>query len=278
MKATKSPSCLSMKVMEIYEEGDAQFPAGDNFEFSYNPIAFRDSSTGNFLCARTKYRYRGDEKPDPDTLDLIPIPLDEIWPLAWDYSLTQPPNPLPSNIYIKRPSLLGYEEFRHQYRLSDLILSEVRVWEILRRHPHPNIARYQGTIVEDERIVGLCFAKYGMTLAEWVQQISSRPLDKTHCFERINKGIQHLHSLGLIHNDVQSIQCHVHRGWCSCAYWLWFLQGRGGKLGMKAGTMGWTDEAPEIAVWDDDYYRMHKLEEYLEIHLSATASENVQGR
>jgi len=47
---------------------------------------------------------------------------------------------------------------------------------------------------------------------------------------------------------------------------------------MKAGTMGWTDEAPEIAVWDDDYYRMHKLEEYLEIHLSATASENVQGR
>jgi serine/threonine protein kinase len=80
-------------------------------------------------------------------------------------------------------------------------LNEAEVCEILRAFPHPNIARYLGCIVENNRITGLCFVKYGMNLLERVTK-DSRPFDIDLCLRGIQKGIQHLHSLDLIHCDL----------------------------------------------------------------------------
>lgn len=69
-------------MLEIYETGEAWLPVGDDFEFSYISIVFKNLSTGELFYTQTKQRYKPHEKPDPDKLELIPIPLDDVWPLA----------------------------------------------------------------------------------------------------------------------------------------------------------------------------------------------------
>lgn len=67
---------------------------------------------------------------------------------------TLAPNPIPVDTYVKRPSLISYDE-KDSTSISELMLEEARICEILREHPHPNIAQYLGCLVENGRISGL---------------------------------------------------------------------------------------------------------------------------
>jgi serine/threonine protein kinase len=79
--------------------------------------------------------------------------------------------------------------------LSSLLLHEAKVCKILRASPHPNIVRYLGCVVENDRVTGLCFVKYDMILSEGPSKLD--------LLQQIQKGIRHLHSLGLIHCDIK---------------------------------------------------------------------------
>jgi hypothetical protein len=86
---------------------------------------------------------------------------------------------------VKRPSLLWYGDTVASTDVSNLLLNEAQVCEILRANPHPNIAQYLGCVVENDRITGLCFVKYSMNLSEKVQR-EPQSLD----VEIILRGIQ----------------------------------------------------------------------------------------
>jgi hypothetical protein len=79
-------------------------------------------------------------------MDLIQIPIDDIWPV-YHPKFTQAPNPLPPNSYVKQPSLLYYGDTAASFKLSSQLLNEAEACEILINHPHPNIAQYIGCIV-----------------------------------------------------------------------------------------------------------------------------------
>ena len=250
-------------MLQIYEEGEAWLPAGDDFEFSHNSFVFKNPSTDKLFYTQTNKRYKTNEEPDVDELKLIPIPLDDVWPLAILYNLIQAPDPLPSNCYVKRPSLLGYEEFRHRYRLSDILIHEAKVCETFRLCSHPNIAEYYGTVVENGRIVGLCFVKYSATLAERMQD-KSRPLDMERCLQGIRSGIQYIHSLGYIHNDINPYNVMLTEDDVPVLIDFDSCRKEGDKLGLKAGTIGWSHEDSKIAVPENDYYGLRKICEHLE--------------
>ncbi|OJD21728.1 hypothetical protein ACJ73_06930 [Blastomyces percursus] len=86
--------------------------------------------------------------------------------------------------------------------------------EILRKHPHPNIAFYYGCQVIHGRDSGLWFKRYSSTLLEKVNPknlnkfaflSSGRPLVDDFVKASllgILQGIQDLHLLGLVHNDI----------------------------------------------------------------------------
>jgi serine/threonine protein kinase len=113
--------------------------------------------------------------------------------------------------YIKTPSLF---EYCGSHDIEKRILREVETCEVLRKHPHPNIASYYGCRETRGRVSGICFKQYTSTLAERVNPqhlnkstflLSSRPLVSDAMKERLGgilDGIQHLHSLGLVHNDI----------------------------------------------------------------------------
>lgn len=115
--------------------------------------------------------------------------------------------------YIKSPNLMMYLE----EDLEGQIRREVEVCEILRRNPHPNIASYYGVREINSRVVGICFKRYVTTLYHAVfpegvrrmTKVEFRASDRELVDDRIVKGltgimsgIRHLHSLGIVHNDI----------------------------------------------------------------------------
>lgn len=113
--------------------------------------------------------------------------------------------------YVKTPNLLAYAEAPN---LENLILQEIETCEILRKHPHPNIALYYGCRETRGRASGLCFKRYTTTLASKVDPqhlnksaflSSGRPYvdDKIkQALGGIKEAINHIHSLGIVHNDI----------------------------------------------------------------------------
>ncbi|KAI0183936.1 serine/threonine kinase [Xylaria flabelliformis] len=196
------------------------------------------------------------EEIDIKKLNIIKIPEEHIWPLA-DPNLTQAPDPLPVSSYQKRPQLLNYDgtEEDHDF-LPRVVLNEAKACEILRKHPHPNIARYLGCIIKDGRIKGLIFDKYPVTLYKMLED--ETPFDKERCIRGIEAGVQHMHDLGLVHNDLNPANIMMDGDnpviidFDSC-------KPEGEKL-LKGGTFEWsTDEA--YSKRSNDHYSLSKIRE-----------------
>jgi hypothetical protein len=168
--------------MEILERSEAFVEVGGDLTFSHTKIILKDDS--EYFYATTDQRYRRSSDIDPSKLNCVPIDSSKVW-LLCPADLTRAPETLPPNSYVKRPSLLYYGDTKASSETSTLLLQEARVCEILRKSPHPNIAKYLGCLVENGRIVRLCFASYGATLAQLVR--NDRPLIKNHVWELYGK-------------------------------------------------------------------------------------------
>jgi hypothetical protein len=171
--------------MEVCEQNEAFVEEDGDLVFSHTKIILRNGA--QYYYAITSRRYHSSSEVNSFELNPIPISASKIWPLFPKY-LTQAPEPLPQDCYVKRPSLLYHGDTEASTELSSLLLNEAEVYEVLRAYPHPNIAQYLGCIVENDRITGLCFVKYGMNLSERVTK-GSRPFDTDLFLRGIQEGI-----------------------------------------------------------------------------------------
>ncbi|KAI4863258.1 serine/threonine kinase [Hypoxylon rubiginosum] len=244
--------------MEICEQSEAFVEKDGDLVFEHTKIILRRQED-EYFYATTEQRLSTSSKIDVNSLHLINIPTDNIWP-TFDTKLTRAPDPLPPNSYVKQPSFLYYDDAVASSELSGLLLNEAEVCETLRRHPHPNIARYLGCIVKDGRIRGLCFVKYSMTLPQRLKHAPS--FDKGLCLQGIARGVTHLHELGLIHNDLNPSNIMMDGDnpviidFDSC-------KREQERLGPKAGTEGWEIEGSGFARRENDIYGLSKIREYL---------------
>ncbi|OQD77378.1 hypothetical protein PENANT_c108G10381 [Penicillium antarcticum] len=184
--------------MEIVQKNEAFNRVGGKMKFSYVQIFVQQD--GNLYSG--KWSNRSDlPKSLEDLQEVERIPTEHRGPemrTTW------------SAVYVKTPSLLAYANGD----LEKQIAREVDACEVLRKYPHPNIAIYYGCEETHGRISGLCFKRYTSTLLE---RVNPRGLGKKAFLssgrELVNDeiktslrglmaGIEHLHSLGLVHNDV----------------------------------------------------------------------------
>jgi serine/threonine protein kinase len=162
---------------------------------------------------------------------------------------------------VKRPSLLYYNDTEASTELSSLLLNKAKVCEILRASPHPNIAQYLRCIIENDKITGFCFVKYGMNLSKRVTK-DTRPFNTNLFLQGIRKGIRHLYSLDLIHCDLNPTNILID-GDIPVIEDFDSYRRKGEKLGFKAKTKGWTSEDFKFARPEIDKYRLSKIRDFL---------------
>ncbi len=220
--------------MDIVEASEAFIEEGDDLVFSHTKVILKKGD--QYFYATTKSRH-----VDPSTLDPIPIPASRIWP-SFQTSLTRAPEPLPTDCYDKHPNLLDYGDTEASNDIASLVLHEGKICEILRLHPHPNIARYLECVVgSQERIIGLCFARYPKALFECADINAS---NHDSLLSQIKDGIRHLHGLGLVHTDINPFNIMLDTNGKPIIIDFDSCQKVGEQLGLKAGTEGWMDGRP----------------------------------
>lgn len=186
--------------MEIVEKNEAFKKIDGKMQFSYVQIFARQD--GILYSGRWTNRWDSPKALD-DLLEVKQIPTEDRGPKAKVDSTW-------SAVYVKTPSLLALTDGN----LEKKIAREVETCEILRKHPHPNIATYYGYTETRGRISGLCFKRYTSTLLEAVNPrrlsksafvLSGRDTVKDNMkssLKGILAAIRHLHWLGLVHNDI----------------------------------------------------------------------------
>lgn len=142
-----------------------------------------------------------------------------------------------------------YEDSKGEDFLAKLCLGEALVDKILTRSPHQNISRYHGCVVKRGRIMGMVLDRYSSTLFQQVEEAKeTADINVEAYMAAISSGVQHLHSLGFAHNDLNPNNV--------------MLDASGGELViidfgscrpfgcelMTGGTHGWFDETDEFVI------------------------------
>ncbi|KAG5988798.1 hypothetical protein E4U52_006234 [Claviceps spartinae] len=86
--------------------------------------------------------------------------------------------------------------------------------------------------------------------------------DKDLFLEGVERGIRHLHSLGIVHNDIKpdNIMCDE----LDRPVIIDFdSRGREGQKLNKSGTPGWWIEVTKLASFENDFYGLSKLREFM---------------
>lgn len=184
--------------MEVLQKNEAFKWIDGKMKFSYVQIFVRQDG----ILYSGKWTNRVDSPTTLDDLQEVKrVPTEDRGPEV---------NPTWSAVYVKTPSLLAFVDGN----LQNQITHEVEACEILRKNPHPKIATYYGYTETHGRVSGLCFKRYTSTLLEAAnpQRLgkvtflsSGRELVKESMksgLDGISDAIKHLHSLGLVHNDI----------------------------------------------------------------------------
>lgn len=243
--------------MGVQQQSQAFIEKDGDLEFDHTKIIVKGPNDQYFY---TTTRERTASSVDINQLELTPIPVENIWPQYSD-KFTKAPDLTPSKYYIKEPNLLSYGTSPDTLQIRSQMMNEILVYEILKDNPHPNIAIYTGCVVSGDLIRGLCFMRYKMTLAERLRD--SKAFDHGICLREIEAGIRHLHSLGLVHNDINPSNIMISENDRPVIIDFDTCYQNGEKLGSKAGTWGWFSDDSEFSKFENDFLGLAKLREYV---------------
>ncbi|EAS37183.3 uncharacterized protein CIMG_02537 [Coccidioides immitis RS] len=244
--------------MEICEQSEAFVEQDGDLIFDHTKLILRGD--GEYFYARVNWCVSSPSAVDISQLKINKILTKNIWP-PMDSCYTPAPNPLPLNSYIKQLSLLYYSDTPASLELGCQLLAEVEVCKVLQRNPHPNIAQYLGCVTKNDRIMGLCFVKYLMNLSQRLWEAT--PFDRVLCLQGIESGIKHMHTLGLIHNDLNPSNVMMDKRDIPVIIDFDSCQREGAQLGLKAGTVGWAMEGTVYTTQQNDFFGLSKIQEIL---------------
>ncbi|KAG6085617.1 hypothetical protein E4U15_001204 [Claviceps sp. LM218 group G6] len=230
--------------MEIYKSAEIFDFKNDDAEFVHTKLIIRGPNR-DFYYASTEDRFFTSSKLDLDNLDKTPIDIDNVWP-RYSARLLRAPLPVPQDSYIKEADFFVPGEYPELLPPGGLVLHEIAAYELLRQHPHPNISQYHGCVVSDEERMEV-----------------STPLDKELCLEGIERGIRHLHSLGIVHNDISPYNIMMDEMDRPIIIDFDSWQKNGQKLGIKKGSPGWWKEDSKYALFENDFFSLSQIQAFV---------------
>lgn len=205
---------------------------------------------------------------------LQPIPDEEIYPDFPATSLTAAPDDC-SGRYVKRTAWPSYLDFKGTTFLPRLMLQEAQTMELLAQHPHPNIITYFGCRVKRGRITGLVLETfpfaYDLAFAAERPDLFKGLVQKDRIMSGLRSAVDHLHTLGLAHNDINPANILLGEGGEPKLIDFGSCQPVGQHL-MSCGTAGWRQGDFYTSEAAHDEYGLELLGPWLD---SLIARENL---
>ncbi|KAK3990777.1 kinase-like domain-containing protein [Cladorrhinum sp. PSN332] len=205
--------------------------------------------------------------------ELKRVPDDWVYAVATPDLTVAPAELQTSNkIFTKRPKIDLYDAARVTEILPmapSLFLSEIRILEILKKNPHPNIVTYHGVKVLErdgqQRITGLLLDKYPKGDLDSLENDKALrdSLDKNVIMNGIESAVCHLHSLGLAHNDLNPANVLIGENGEAVLVDFGSCEPFGEQL-ITAGTNGWIDERYDTSKRKHDLTALPKIDKWLE--------------
>ncbi|PBK67944.1 kinase-like protein [Armillaria solidipes] len=233
--------------------------------FRLRELLWWDGEDFFYLQSSTrKPRDEDEETRSALSRDAILVPR-SLYQIAPPPEFIRAPEPLPHDSYVKVGVMYNFcPEDLNKSAIWPLMIQEARVCEILMKHPHRNVAQYYGYVEKDGLMAGLCFKRYGQTLSDAVKKGVLPREDIESLLDQIKQGIEHIHDLGLVHNDINPRNILfdddgrlVIIDFDSCR-----KQGESMLRG-KCGTFPFSND-PETAGFQNDFYGVEKIREWME--------------
>ena len=243
-------------------------------EFSYCLFLYRKNEDYYLSSSDDRYRFPF-ELSTSDPIPSILIPPSEYCPLASRKITIVQPQHLES-CFIKYPHVKLWPKPVMDAELKivkERMLREVQAYEMLSRKPHPNIAEYLGCMVKDGLIRGICLTKYDETLGQRVnpsgvkkrrfQYGEQRLRSRRNLAKDLASGLKHLHSLGLIHNDIKPSNIMVKGGETPVIIDFDSSAPEGQPLDEVGRTRLWHDPQVNTALPSNDFDALDEIVEWL---------------
>lgn len=246
-------------------------------EFQYTMVALIDEDDRVFY-GELPIR-RAQASLEQVTSTLVRVPDEDIYP-KWPSSAdgtgrsrltpaaSTPPERLSVRYFVKRPDLTRLDVFkRHRmvHLLAQGLLDEARTMEFLAKHPHTNIVRYYGCRSNRGQLTGIVLDRYQHTLESYLSD--GRTIPNPQAFvDAIGLSIDHLHSLGWAHNDLNPSNILVSEEVSGHPVPILIDFGSacmiGAALGTSRGTSGWIEGPIEnytTSMREHDLFALEKL-------------------
>jgi serine/threonine protein kinase len=204
------------------------------------------------------------------------IPDEELYPkVPEDIQLTLVPENLDNDsAYVKRPGLTNYESMKGTDFVPKALLDETLIMEQISKSPHPNIIGYHGCRVRRGRITAILLEQLEETLTQRASTPSIQELDQDGFLKALESAVDHIHSLGLAHNDINPDNIMFKNGapvlidFGSCQPF--------GKRLQSLGTPGWYEELFFTSEKKHDIYSLTKMREWLRSKIGKEGSDTAR--
>ncbi|KAI0107459.1 kinase-like domain-containing protein [Nemania sp. FL0031] len=258
--------------MEVHKARPLFVPDNGRIRFIYTRVLFSQDGemfTGHSpnIDAESESELRIEE-----LTDVKHIPQDAYSPLIPPGSTIAPLLPV-DQCYIKRPDLFSLTvDLSH----PNPILQELVVCELIRRHPHPNIATYHGCESTNGRVTGLVFERYAVTLLDKLnpgalnksmfitssdRAVTNKLADR--CMLGIEAGLRHLHALGLVHNDLNPNNIMISKDGRPVIIDFDSCRAFGADLGLVKRTYEWYNPDVHVSVKTNDLDALAEIRVWL---------------
>lgn len=178
---------------------------------------------------------------------LSAIPDEDIYPIITDRGFRKAQDSM--DTFVKRPSLHDYFFYRGNdgsslYQLRDLILDEAIALEIISKKAHPNIVRYHGCRIKEDRLSGIVLEKLAGHSLSSLQKPQLRSIDMGSFMQALESAVETIHQCGLSHNDICPQNVIVRDGkpvlidFGSC-------RKTGDRMAASGGSTGWKEDGDD---------------------------------
>ncbi|KAK5988163.1 hypothetical protein PT974_12303 [Cladobotryum mycophilum] len=254
---SKPPSITSLQDLTIIESWDTETKTAKYVTFYHitpeEEVFFGQSFKNKRDMSLEEFQAALEHIKDEELFPEVPANVElTIAPENWDNSTA----------FIKRPGLICYESVKGTNFITKSMMDETLIMEQISKNPHPHIVHYHGCHVRRGRITAIVIELLDKTLTQYVSTLEFEALDRPKFIAALESAVDHLHSMGLAHNDINPDNIMVKDG-MPVLIDLGSCQPYGNRL-QSLGSEGWYEELFFTSEKKHDTFSMNKLKEWIQ--------------